>query len=107
MLKTNKGSSSYLILLLDAIKQVLTIVKFSTCKDDKLTLKPIKDILRLRLQIEGVNDTERVQEYPKRITVYVLSNKSSLLFETIKIIKNLTYLRMLLHKLVDLELITH
>lgn len=57
---------------LTSIKQVFTKVKFITCRDDKLALKQLKDILKLRLQIVIVNNTEIVQDYPKRILLMFL-----------------------------------
>lgn len=51
------------------IRQVLSTVKLSTCKNYKLALKPIKDIMKIRLEEERVNNTESAQEYPKRITI--------------------------------------
>ena len=60
---------------------------------------PIKEKLRNRREFERINNTERVQDFPKRITVFVLSRKSSLLFEAVEKMESLSYLRLLLKKL--------
>ena len=75
----------------------------STCKSDKLALQPIHERLKNRLEIERVNNTKRVQDFPKRITVFVLSKKSSLLFEVVRKMKSVTYLNLLLKKLEEPE----
>ena len=46
-----------------------------------------------------MNDTSRVQGFPKRITVFMFSKKESLEFEGIKWINNTAYLSEMLKKL--------
>ena len=60
----------------DAISRVLSMIKISTCKEDKLFLEVVDKILREKLMEESVNDTPRVQGFPKRITVFMFSKKS-------------------------------
>ena len=74
----------------DAISRVLSLIKRSTCKEDKLYLEVVDKILREKLLEESVNDTSRVQGFPKRITVFMFSKKASLEFDGIKSINNTT-----------------
>ena len=54
------------------------MIKRSTFKADKLYLEAIEKIYRDKLQEEAVNNTSRVQGFPKQITVYMFSKKASL-----------------------------
>lgn len=87
----------------ECIREVLKDVQVSTCKNDKLALKPIQEKLINRLEIEQVNNTKRVQDFPKRITVFVLFKKSSLLFDVVRRMKSVSYLKLLLKKLEEPE----
>ena len=62
----------------EAIFRVLSMIKRSTFKSDKLYLEVVEKIYRDKLQEESVNDTSRVQGFPKRIIVYMFSKKASL-----------------------------
>ena len=77
------------------------MIKRSTFKADKLYLEAIEKIHRNKLDKEAVNNTSRVQGFPKRITLYMFSKKASLDFEGIKTINNTTYLTEMLKKLED------
>ena len=83
----------------NAISGVLSLIKRSTCKEDKLYLEIVDKILREKLLEESVNDTSRVQGFPKRITVYMFSKKASLELEEIKSINSTAYLSEMLKKL--------
>ena len=85
----------------EAIFRVLSMIKRSTFKADKLYLEAIEKIYRDKLQEEAVNNTSRVQGFPKRITVYMFSKKASLEFEGIKTINSTAYLTEMLKKLED------
>ena len=85
----------------EAIFRVLSMIKRSTFKADKLYLEAIKKIYRDKLQEEAVNNTSRVQGFPKRITVYMFTKKASLEFEGIKTINSTAYLTEMLKKLED------
>ena len=49
--------------------------------------------------LETVNDTKRAQGFPKRITVFMFSKKTSLEFERVKSINNTVYVSEMLKKL--------
>ena len=85
----------------EAIFRVLSMIKRSTFKADKLYLEEIERIFKNKLNEEAVNNTSRVQGFPKRITVYMFSKKASLDFEGIKTINNTAYLTEMLKKLDD------
>ena len=85
----------------EAIFRVLSMIKRSTFKADKLYLEEIERIFKNKLNEEAVNDTSRVQGFPKRITVYMFSKKASLDFEGIKTINSTAYLTEVLKKLDD------
>ena len=85
----------------EAIARVLSMIKRSTFKADKLYLEAIEKMHRDKLNEEAVNNTSRVQGFPKRITVYMFSKKASLEFEGIKSINSTAYLSELLKKLED------
>ena len=85
----------------EAIFRVLSMIKRSTFKADKLYLEEIERIFKNKLDEEAVNNTSRVQGFPKRITVYMFSKKASLDFEGIKTINNTAYLTEMLKKLDD------
>ena len=85
------------------ISKVLRDIKLSTCKDDKLALKPIQERPMNILELERVNNIGRVKDYPKRITIFVLSRKSSLSFEAVQNMESMTFRRMLLQRLEDPE----
>ena len=85
----------------EAIFRVLSMIKRSTFKADKLYLEAIEKIHRNKLDEEAVNNTSRVQGFPKRITVYMFSKKASLGFEGIKTINSTAYLTEMLKKLED------
>ena len=85
----------------EAIFRVLSMIKRSTFKADKLYLEEIERIFKNKLNEEAVNDTSRVQGFPKRITVYMFSKKASLDFEGIKTINSTAYLTEMLKKLDD------
>ena len=53
----------------EAIFRVLSMIKISTFKSNKLYLEAIEKIYRNKLDEEAVNNTSRVQGFPKRITV--------------------------------------
>ena len=81
------------------IFRVLSLIKRSTCKEDKLYLREVSQILKDKQMIETINDTPRVQGFPKRITMYMFSKKASLEFEGVKSINSTTYLSEMLKKL--------
>ena len=85
----------------ESIFRVLSMIKRSTFKADKLYLEAIEKIYRNKLDEEAVNNTSRVQGFPKRITVYMFSKKASLDFEGIKTINSTAYLTEMLKKLED------
>ena len=85
----------------EAISRVLSMIKRSTYKSDKLYLEVVEKIYRDKLQEEAVNNTSRVQGFPKRITVYMFSKKASLEFEGIHTINSTAYLSEMLKKLED------
>ena len=76
----------------ESIFRVLSMIKRSTFKADKLYLEAIERIHMNKLDEEAVNNTLRVQGFPKRITVYMFSKKSSLGFKGIKTINSTAYL---------------
>ena len=82
-----------------SITRVLSLMKRSTCKEDKLYLKEVDQILKEKVMLEKVNDTKRVQGFPKRITVFMFSKKTSLEFEGVKSINSTAYLSEMLKKL--------
>ena len=77
------------------------MIKRSTVKADKLYLEAIERIHRNKLDDEAVNNTSRVQGFPKWITVYMFSKKASLGFEGTNIINNTSYLTEMLKNLED------
>ena len=83
----------------NAIFRVLSMIKRLTCKEDKLYLEVVDNILRERLLEESVNDTSIVQGFPQRITVFMFSKKASLEFDGIKSINSIAYLSEMLKKL--------
>ena len=83
----------------NAISRVLSLIKRSTCKEDKLYLEILDNILREKVLEESVNDTSRVQGFLKWITVFMFSKKASLEFKGIKLINNTAYLSEMLKKL--------
>ena len=85
----------------ESIFRVLSMIKRSTLKSDKLYLEAIEKIYRNKQDEEAVKNTSRVQGFPKRITVYMFSKKASLGLEGIKTINNTAYLTELLKKLED------
>ena len=85
----------------ESIFRVLSMIKRSTFKADKLYLQEIERIFKNKLIEEAVNDTSRVQGFPKRITVYMFSKKASLDFEGIQTLNSTAYLTELLKKLDD------
>ena len=85
----------------ESIFRVLSMIKRSTFKADKLYLEAIEKIYKNKLDEEAVNNTSRVQGFPKRITVYMFSKKASLDFEGIKTINSTVYLTEMLKKLED------
>ena len=82
-----------------AIRKALSMVKRSTCKEDKLFLGKINQILNKKVMLEIVNDIENVQGFPKRITVFMFSKKTSLEFEGVVSINSTAYLTEMLKKL--------
>ena len=85
----------------ESIFRVLSMIKRSTFKADKLYLEAIERIYRDKLDEEAVNNTSRVQGFQKRITVYMFSKKASLGFEGIDTINITAYLTEMLKKLED------
>ena len=85
----------------EAIFRVLSMIKRSTFKGDKLYLEEIERVFKNKLNEEAVNDTSRVQGFPKRITMYMFSKKASLDFEGIKTINSTAYMTEMLKKLDD------
>ena len=85
----------------ESIFRSLSMIKRSTFKADKLYLETIERIYRDKLDEEAVNNTSRVQGFPKRITVYMFSKKASLSFEGIASINSTAYLTEMLKKLED------
>ena len=75
------------------------MIKRSTCMEDKLFLEVVDKILRENLMEESVNDTSRVQGFPKRIMVFMFSKKASLEFDGIKSINSTAYLSEMLKNL--------
>ena len=53
----------------ETIFRVLSLIKRSTCKEDKLYLRQVSQILKDNQLEETINDTTRVKGFPKRITV--------------------------------------
>ena len=49
----------------NVISRVLSLIKRSTCKEDKLFLEVVDQILIEKLLDESVNDTLRVKGFPK------------------------------------------
>ena len=84
---------------LETIFRVLSLIKRSTCKEDKLYLRHVSQILKDKQMEEIINDTTRVKGFPKRITMYMFSKKASLEFEGVKSINSTTYLSEMLKKL--------
>ena len=84
-----------------AIFRVLSMIKRSTFKADKLYLEAIEKVYMNKQEEEAVNNTSRVQGFPKRVTMYMFSKKASLEFEGIKTINNTAYLTEMLKKLED------
>ena len=82
-----------------AISRVLSMIKRSTCKEDKLYLREVTQILREKHMQEIVNDTHRVQRFPKMITVFMFSKKASMEFDGVKSINSTAYLSEMLKKL--------
>ena len=89
----------------NAISGVLSLIKRSTCKEDKLYLEVVDKIYKEKMLEESINDTSRVQGFPNRITVYMFSKKSFLEFEGIKSINSTTYLSEMLKKLEEPPLV--
>ena len=85
----------------ESIFRALSMIKRSTFKADKLYLEAIEKIHRDKLNEEAVNNTSRVQGFPKRIIVYMFSKKASLSFEGIASINSTAYLTEMLKKLED------
>ena len=85
----------------EAIFRVLSMIKRSTFKADKLYLEEIERIFKNKLDEEAINNTSRVQGFPKRIIVYMFSKKALLDFEGIKTINSTAYLTEMLKKLDD------
>ena len=85
----------------ESIFRVLSMIKRSTFKADKLYLEAIERIHRNKLDEEAVNNTSTVQGFPKRITVYMFSKKAFLGFEGINTINSTAYLTEMLKKLED------
>ena len=83
----------------NAISRVLSMIKRSTCKEDKFFLEVVDKILREKLMEESVNDTLRVKGFPKRITVFMFSKQTSLEFDGVKSINNNAHLSEMLKKL--------
>ena len=83
----------------NVITRVLSMIKISTCKEDKLFLGEMDQILREKIMLETVNDTQRVQGFPKRITMFIFSKKASLEFEGVKSSNSTAYLYEMLKKL--------
>ena len=67
-----------------AISRVLSMIKRSIFKEDKLYLREVYQNPREKQMEEIVNDTQRVKGFPKRITVFMFSKKASLEFEGVK-----------------------
>ena len=82
-----------------SILRVLSMIKRSTCKEDKFYLREVDQILREKKMEETVNDTQRVKGFPKRITVFMFSKKASLEFEGVKSINSTAYLSEMLKNL--------
>ena len=82
----------------NTISGALSLIKRSTCKEEKLYLEIVDKILREKLPEQSVNDTSRVQGFPKWIIVYMFSKKESLEFEGIKSINSTVYLSEMLKK---------
>ena len=83
----------------NAITRVLYMIKRSTCKEDKLFLGEVDQILREKFMEETVNDTPGVKGFLKRITVFMFSKKASLEFDGVKSINSTAYLSEMLKKL--------
>ena len=64
-------------------------------------MEVVEKIYRDKLLEESINDTSKVQGFPKWITVYMFSKKASLEFEGIKSINSIAYLSEMLKKLED------
>ena len=82
-----------------AITRVLSKIKRSTCKEDKLFLGVVDQIMKEKFMEETVNDTPRVKGFPKRITVLMFSKKASMEFFGVKSINSTAYLSEILKKL--------
>ena len=62
-------------------------------------LGEVDQILREKIMLEIVNDIQRVQGFPKRITVFMFSKKASLEFEGVKSINITAYPSEMIKKL--------
>ena len=60
----NKNSSA-------TIAKVLSRMKRSTYKGDKMAIKPIMEILTQKRKTKSMNNTDRVLDTPKRVTIFV------------------------------------
>ena len=89
----------------EAIFRVLSMIKRSTYKSDKLYLEVVEQIYRDKRQEEAVNNTSRVQGFPKWITMYMFSKKASQEFVGVRTIKSTVYLSEMLKKLEDPPLV--
>ncbi|KAL8125237.1 hypothetical protein AgCh_012787 [Apium graveolens] len=79
-----------------AINQVLIRIKRFVCKEDELALKIIMPSYKEVLEEEMIYNTHRMQDHPQRVTIYVLSKKSSLLLDQLHTIQNIQWLSILL-----------
>ena len=65
-----------------SIRRVMSMIKRSTCNEDKLYLKEVNQILMEKGHVRNSeHDIKRVKGFPKRITVFMFSKKTSLEFE--------------------------
>ena len=83
----------------NAISRVLSMIKRSKCKVDMLYLEVVDKILREKLMEESINDTLRVKEFPKWITMFMFSKEASLKFDGVKSINSTAYLYEMLKNL--------
>ena len=88
------------------ISRIMSLIKRSTCKEDKLYLREVTQILREKHMEETMSDTPRVQGFPKRITVFMFLKKASVEFDGVKSINSTVYLFEIVRNYICKKMIT-
>lgn len=83
----------------EEIQKVLLNIKRSTNRKDKIALRSVQEIYRLKDEEERAMDTQRVKNNPKRITVSLTTKQFSLEFKGVKTINHIPTLETLLQRL--------